>query len=88
MDLEVLNLFLNNDEETLEITVQPLQDIINIFENLGFEYLSDMYGTNRWQCDFWMYFKKNNYPYQIMIDGSLYYGNYRIYKEKHENSNS
>lgn len=88
MDLETLNLFLNNDNDTLQIPMQPLQDIIDIFENLGFEYLSDMYDINGWQCDFWMYFKKDNYPYQIMINGSLYYGNYKIYKEKHENSNS
>lgn len=80
MNIEKLNEFLNNDKLILDIPVLPLNIVQIHIEKLGFEHLPELFEINGWDCDFCMYFEKNDYPYKLIVVGSLYYGNYSIYK--------
>ena len=70
-----------NYEESLSLEIIPLSEYTNYLETLGFEVENQ--DTNGWQVDFWMYFK-DKFNNKFLVDGSLFYGNFKISRIKDE----
>lgn len=81
MDIELLKEFLFNAESELKFDMVPLIDIIENMKALGFPEEDYEHETNGWQCDFWLDFTKEGYPYKVTFTGSLFYGGYCVSKE-------
>lgn len=84
MDLDnILKSYITNPFNTTKVNLPfvPLETIRLALEQMGLEnYASD---TNGWQVDFWMYFK-DKFNNKFLVDGSLFYGNFKISRIKDE----
>ena len=81
MNTEQLKAFLYNDAESLPLEMQPLDHFVDLMVELGFPKNDYEFETNGWESDFWLDFKKPNYPYKVTFSGSLFYGGFKVNKE-------
>ena len=68
-----------SNEECKEISYEkyiPFSLVRECFEDLGYEVIRD-FETNGWDCDCWIYYKKNNK--EIVVQGNLYYGTLKMW---------
>ncbi len=74
--------FINNNEvDTIEIDMFPVNDILSVLEKEGWEkHEHNGDETNGWQVDFWYYVTKDTT--NICLSGSLFYGNFKLTKEE------
>lgn len=82
--MENLKEFLESDEKSLDIPMMTIPEIEEALKQYGYRYDQDSFDTNGWQVDFWAYFNHENEEDQIVLSGSLYYGDYSLVKEKSE----
>lgn len=75
--------FIISQEEKMKISMIPISEIQDIFESQGYE-LEDLDdNTNGWSIDFWYYFKHPEKA-RYCVSGSLWYGDFKIYKNASE----
>jgi hypothetical protein len=81
MNTEQLKEFLFNAEAEMKLDVVPLSHFVEAMKTLGFPEENYELETMGWESDFWLDYKKDNYPYKVTFSGSLFYGSYKVSKE-------
>lgn len=79
----ILFLCESGSKEHLEIPMTPIDTVNDLMAELGFAHLSGEGDSNGWEHDFWEYYRHPDYG-KFCLSGSLWYGNFRIRKEKDE----
>lgn len=68
-----------SDSRSISLPMISLERYSEIMKELGWTENDDMYDTNGWEPDFWMYFEKDSS--RICLSGSLRYSNFSMSKD-------